>query len=797
MSYDALRVEDMNQFTFIKLEFDKIKAKLIKECSSSLGKEIAEKLEPIVDREQIEVWLKETSEGVLIRRFEPQIPLGGIIDIRSQIRKAEIGGILEPDEFLKVLDTLMAARKLKSFLTNKKQYSCPRMEWWAGQLNTITTLENEIENKISQEGAVKDNASPALLTIRKKINTIQNRIKEKLDNFVKSEYSQKYLQDAIVTIRGDRYVVPVKQEYRGQVPGIIHDQSASGATLFIEPMAVVELNNDLRKAYNDERDEVMKILSDLSSQMAQYTEELQINMQVLGKIDFIFAKARLSEKYNAVEPTIVAERKIIIKKGRHPLIAPKDVVPLTISLGEEFDLLVITGPNTGGKTVTLKTVGLFVLMAQSGLHIPAELGSQLGIFNNVFADIGDEQSIEQSLSTFSSHMTNIVKILNDADASSLVLLDELGAGTDPSEGAALAIAILDYLKNKGAKLIATTHYSELKTYAFNSPRIENASVEFDIKTLRPTYRLLIGVPGKSNAFEIASKLGLKQEIVAQARSLISKEEQNVADLIESLEANRLASERSKEVAESRLKDIEEKLASIEAKEAQINATAEERIRKAEEEALQIIKEARKESEAIIKEIRQLAKEEILRAEQKAIALKQDLESREDKLASKVMKGPRPRGPKPRNLKVGQEVFIPKLNQNATVITEPNNNEEVQVQAGILKITVKLDEIQLSERKKEVVKTGIGKIVAVKSETIKNELDFRGLNVEEAIPMVDKYLDDAYLTGLTQVYLIHGKGTGVLRSSIREMLKKHPHVKSIRSGGFNEGGTGVTVVELKR
>lgn len=787
----------MNEFTVKKLEYDKIIAKLVNECSSSLGKEMAEKLEPIFDIEQIQVWQNETSEGVLIRRFEPQIPLGGIVDIRNQIRKAQIGGILEPEEFLKVMDTLTAARKLKSFLTNKKQYSCPRMEWWAGQLNVLTALENEIDAKISQEGAVKDNASSALLSIRKKINTIQNRIKEKLDNLVKSEHSQKYLQDAIVTIRGDRYVVPVKQEYRGQVPGIIHDQSASGATLFIEPMAVVELNNDLRKAYNDERDEVLRILSELSTKMAGYTEELQINMQVLAKIDFIFAKARLSEKYNAVEPKILNERKIIIKKGRHPLISPKEVVPMTISLGEDFDLLVITGPNTGGKTVSLKTVGLFILMTQSGLHIPAELGSQMGIFRKVFADIGDEQSIEQSLSTFSSHMTNIVRILNEADDSSLVLLDELGAGTDPSEGAALAIAILDFLKFRGAKLIATTHYSELKTYAFNEPRIQNASVEFDIKTLRPTYRLLIGVPGKSNAFEIATKLGLQQEIVAHARSLISKEERNVADLIESLEANRLASELSKEEAENRLKEIKEKMALIEEKEYKINAAAEEKIRKAEEQALQIIKEARKESEKIIKEIRQLAKDEVLKAEQKALEFKKELETKEDKLTSKLIKGPKPKGPKPRNLKVGQEVFIPKLNQNATVISEPNNNEEVQVQAGILKITVKLEEIQLSERKREAVKTGVGKIVAVKSETIKNELDFRGLNVEEAMPLVDKYLDDAYLTGLSQVYLIHGKGTGVLRSSIREMLKKHPHVKSIRSGEFDEGGTGVTVVELKK
>lgn len=787
----------MNEFTLRKLEFDKIKAKLMNECSSSLGQEIAEILGPITDLEQIQTWQKETSEGVLIRRYEPQIPLGGILDIRSQIRKAEIGGILEPEEFLKVLDTLAASRKLKSFLINKKQYCCPRMEWWAGQLNVIKSLEDAIERTISPEGEVRDNASNSLVNIRRKITTLQNRIKDKLDNLLKSEHTQKYLQDTIITIRGDRYVVPVKQEYRNQVPGIIHDQSASGATLFIEPMTVVELNNDLRKTFGDERDEVLRILSELTAKIAQYTEELKSNIEILARIDFIFAKARLSEKYSAVEPKILPERKILINKGRHPLISPKEVVPLTISLGDDFDLLVITGPNTGGKTVTLKTVGLFVLMAQSGLHIPAEVGSIMGVFKNVFADIGDEQSIEQSLSTFSSHMTNIVKILNAANEFTLVLLDELGAGTDPSEGAALAIAILDFLKAKGTKLIATTHYSELKTYAFNEARIENASVEFDIQTLRPTYRLLVGVPGKSNAFEIAGKLGLKEEIVSRARSLISQDEQNVTELIESLEANRLASEQSKEEAEEKLRSIEEKLKAIELKERKISETSEEKIRKAEEKALQIVRDARKESEAIIKEIRQLAREEILKTEQKAIELKKGLESKEDQLTSKLLKGPKLTGPKPRTLKVGQEVFIPKLNQRAVVLTEPNNNEEVQVQAGILKVTVKLEEVQKVERKKEIAKSGIGKIVTAKSENIKNELDFRGLNIDEAIPVVDKYLDDAFLTGLSQVYLIHGKGTGVLRSSIREMLKSHPHVKSMRTGGFNEGGTGVTVVELKK
>lgn len=789
----------MNKFTLKKLELEKIIDKLANECSSSLGKKKVLELKPITDYDRIKIWQQETTEGVTVRRYEPQIPLGGIVDISSQIRKAEIGGILEPEDFLQVLDTLVASRKINNFfLAKKKQYSCSRLEWWASKLVILKDLEEEITKIISPEAEVKDTASNELANIRKKINTLQIRIKEKLESLVRSERHQKHLQDAIITIRGDRYVVPVKQEYRNQIPGIIHDQSASGATLFVEPMAVVELNNDLRKAYSAERDEIIRILSELSNKIAVYVDDLRENIEVLAQIDFIFAKSRLSEKLDAVEPEILVEQKVNIIKGRHPLISQGEVVPLSINLGEEFDALVITGPNTGGKTVTLKTVGLFVLMSQCGLHIPAEVGSSIGLFEKVFADIGDEQSIEQSLSTFSSHMTNIVKILTETDNKTLVLLDELGAGTDPSEGAALAIAVLNFLLNQNSKIIATTHYSELKAYAFREERVQNASVEFDVTTLKPTYRLLIGVPGKSNAFEIAARLGLSKEIIDNAKSLISQDEKDVADLIESLEANRLTTEISKKEAEEKLKIVNDKLVDIEAQEAKLQAMADKMRLKAEEEALEIIKDARKESEEIIKEIRQLAKEEILKAEQNALELKKKLDEKENNLTSKVIQGPKVTGEKPENVKVGQEVFIPKLNQKATVITKPNSNKELQVQAGIMKINVKMDELELvREKKKEVTQSGIGKIVTSKSETIKNQLDFRGMIVDEALPLVDKYLDDAYLSGLAQIYLIHGKGTGTLRSSIRDMLKKHPHVKSYRTGGLNEGGAGVTVVELKK
>ena len=788
----------MNEFTLQKLEYDKIKAMLIKECSSSLGQEKALSLEPVFDYQLINTWQEETSEGVLIRRFEPQIPLGGLIDTRGSIRKAEIGGLLEAEEFLRLWSNLRAVRKLKGFLTTKKkQYSCPRMEGWAEQLTPLPRLEEEIDRVVSPEGDIRDDASIELARTRKKIATLLNRIKDKLDNMIKSETYQKYLQDPIVTIRGDRYVVPVKSEYRGQVPGIIHDQSASGATLFIEPMVVVEMNNDLRKAMIEERDEINRILKQLSSKAKIHVEELRENLDILGQIDFIFAKARLSEKMIGVKPEVVQYQQIDIIKGRHPLIDPKEVVPLTISLGKDFDALVITGPNTGGKTVSLKTVGLFVLMTQSGLHIPAEMGSSIGIFTKVYADIGDEQSIEQSLSTFSSHMTNIVRILGDADNTSLVLMDELGAGTDPSEGAALAISILEFLLKRQAKIIATTHYSELKTYAFNESRVQNASVEFDIKTLRPTYRLLIGVPGKSNAFEIAARLGLREEIVEKARSLITQDEKNVADLIQLLETNQLISEQNRLETEERLNTAREKLVAIESQEEIFKEKTEKIILKAQAEALEIVKKARKESEEIIREIRTLAKDELLKAEHKALLLKKTLEDEENQLTAQVIKGPKVTGRRPKSIKIGQEVFIPKLNQSGTVISEPGSSGDLQVQAGILKITVNIDELQVAEPKVKVQKTGIGNIVTAKTEQIKTELDFRGTTVDEALPLVDKYLDDAYLAGIHQVSLIHGKGTGVLRSHIRDMLKNHPHVRIFRTGGLQEGGTGVTIVEFKR
>ena len=787
----------MNSFTFRKLEYDKIIELLVQESSSSLGRQLAEELKPITDSEQIAHWQEETTEGVTVRRLEPNIPLGGIVDVSRQIRKAQIGGMLEPEEFLQLKDVLKACRRISHFfLERKKTYEVPRLEWWAEQLRMFPELEREIDDVISPDAQVRDSASSALLAARRKINTLKNKIRERLEYIVRSESSSKYLQDALVTIRNDRYVVPVKQEYRSQIPGIVHDQSASGATLFIEPMAVVEMNNELRKAYSTERDEVIRILMELSGKLMPYTDDLQYNLQVLAQIDFIFAKARLSEKMNAVAPVLKTTPQLSIIKGRHPLIPVKQVVPLTISLGKEFDSVIITGPNTGGKTVTLKTVGLFVLMAQSGLHIPAEVGSEIGLFHNVFADIGDEQSIEQSLSTFSSHMTNIVRILEEVDNCSLVLLDELGAGTDPSEGAALAISILDDMLHRGSKIIATTHYSELKAYAFNEPRVQNASVEFDVETLRPTYRLLVGVPGKSNAFEIAKKLGIHAHIIDNARSLISQEEQDVAGLIASLETSNVLAEQKKQEAEDKLQEIQQQLKALEQERADVVASADQIRRKAQAEALDIIREARQESENILKELRdmQLDNAKALAEAQKK---RKKLSEKEEKLADKVNKGPKVLTNKVKKVKLGEEVYVPKFTQHGTVISMPDKSGNLQLQIGIMKVNVNLEELQQSAKPKETGKTMVHKISAGKTQNISSELDLRGLMVDEALEKVDKYLDDAYLSSLASVRIIHGKGTGALRSAVRDQLKHHRHVSSYRFGAFNEGGDGVTVVELKK
>jgi len=779
-----------------KLEYHKIIKMLEEKCSSIMGKELASTLQPSFNLEEIVSWQSETTQAKEVMRLFPNFSLGGIRDIRSSIDKANIGGIVEPSDFLMIYDTLVASRSTKNFFkTNGQKYQL--LVAYTKDVVSLPQLEQEIKRNITTEGEVSDNASPELSHLRKKLRSLQGRAREKLENMVRSQSIQKYLQDFIITIRNDRYVIPIKQEYRSQVPGIIHDQSASGATLFVEPMSVVEINSETQQVEAMEKAEVTRILREMSQLVATYSQELKDILATLAQLDFIFGKGKLSSALDCGEPIMNQRGYIRIIQGRHPLLKGT-VVPTTIWLGQDFETLVITGPNTGGKTVALKTVGLFVLMAQAGLHVPAQVGTEISLFEGIFADIGDEQSIEQSLSTFSSHMTNIVSILQKANARSLVLMDELGAGTDPTEGAALAMAILEYFVSLGTKVIATTHYSELKSFAYNNERVENASVEFDVETLRPTYRLLVGVPGKSNAFEISRRLGLKQELVERAKGLLSKEEVRVADLIENLETNQLLSERDRQEAKKLKLDAREQLSIVEGMENEVNRKKDAIIKKAQQEALEIVTKVRRESEAILKEVRGIKKKAEAESQEELQEIKEILVKKETHLLQEVFQET-DEGLDPDKLEIGDMVLIKRINQKAQVLKMPNESGEVFVQAGVMKVLLKLKDIsKINEEKKEKKKdvSGIGRIVSTKARDIKNELDLRGLSVDEAIFETEKYLDDVFLAGLPNAYIIHGKGTGALRNAIKDLVNKHRFVTSSRIGGYNEGGNGVTVVEMR-
>lgn len=761
-----------------------------------MGKEKAVSLVPAIDGVIVKSRLAETSESKRILSNMGRVPLDGIYDIRSSLRKASIGGILAPDEFLRIASLLNATNNMKRFCQQIEEQDFPIIWDLASKLYSLSKLKSTIDECISPDGLIKDSASPELNKARKQIRNKQAELKSKLDQIIRSTVYQKYLQEPLVTIRNDRHVVPVKQEYRSNVPGILHDQSASGATLYIEPMAVVEINNKVRQLQAIEEKEIEKILKLLTESVQEDASLVQMNMEVLATLDFIFAKGKLSVKMDGTEPGVNSAKEVNIYQGKHPLIEG-EVVPIDIRLGGDFDILVVTGPNTGGKTVTLKTLGLFTCMSQAGLHIPAREDSSITIFKDVFVDIGDEQSIEQSLSTFSSHMTNIISILMEADSSSLVLFDELGAGTDPTEGAALAMAILEYLYNKNIKAVATTHYSELKAFAYQRERVENASVEFDSKTLRPTYKLLIGVPGKSNAFEISARLGLKREIVETARSFLTQEEVKVADLIKNLEENQMASERERLEAETIKGNLERQLEAIKREKDEIERKKEEVIRSAHLKANEILDEAKKEANKFMKELKQLKTESL--EEQKKAA--QQGKSKIDQLKQSnqeraTEKEKHTESESPKKVNVGDTVYLPAYNQKGEVLTKPNANDEIQVQAGILKLSVKLSEVRLTkEDKKDRGQISTKGIVKEKAMNIKTEVDLRGYKAEQAIYELDKYIDDAYVAGLSFLNVIHGKGTGALRQAITEYLRNHPQVKSIRLGDNSEGGSGVTVVEF--
>ncbi|MBB6218246.1 DNA mismatch repair protein MutS2 [Anaerosolibacter carboniphilus] len=792
----------MNTRTLRVLEYEKIRDMLLEKVESSLGRELAEKLEPSVNLENVIEWQKETSEAASVLIQRGNVSLGGVHDLSYHVRRAEIGSFLYPGQLLEVSDTLRAGRKLKTMFKESKEGEgkYPIIEGYVGQISTMKNIEDRINECIISDEEISDHASPELRSIRRQMESKHTAIRNKLNSITSSSTMQKYLQDAIVTQRQDRYVVPVKQEHRGNVPGLIHDQSSSGATLFVEPMAVVELNNELRELKIKEQIEIERILRELTAFVGDKSTEIRSNQEILKRLDFIFAKGRLSVKMRAIEPKLNNRGYLRIKNGRHPLLDEKKVVPTNIWNGDEFSTLIITGPNTGGKTVTLKTVGLFTLMAQSGLNVPGDFGTELAIFNQVFADIGDEQSIEQSLSTFSSHMTNIVEILGQVEKNSLILLDELGAGTDPTEGAALAIAILDHLYGLGVKTIATTHYTELKQYALTTKGVQNASVEFDVETLSPTYKLLIGVPGKSNAFEISKRLGLGEYIIDKAKESISNEDIAFEDLLTTIEKDKQKAEQERDNAIRLKLAIQQQKEEYDRKSEKLEEQREKTLREAREEARRILKEAKEDADQIIKELRTLSqeveeKEKNRRIEEARKGLREKLGQVDEGLGLGVSLGVNTKPPK--QLKPGDTVMILTLNQKGNVVTVPDANGDLTVQVGIMKINVNIENLRLDREEKEKgKKTGTGKIVKSKAENIRTSIDLRGQLLEEALLNTDKYLDDAYLAGIQEVTIIHGKGTGVLKDGIKQLLKGHKHVKSSREGAYGEGGAGVTVVELK-
>jgi len=791
----------LNHKSLNVLEFYKIREMLIEKAESTPGKSIAKDLMPSTDSNEVKYSQNETQEALtlLMKRGNP--PLFGINKVRDDVKRAELGGMLHPGALLKIGEGLRVSRALKNYMRDTREETAENYKIIGDMIQNLGVfkdLEDSISNAIISEDEISDNASTSLRNIRRQIRAKNDGIKDKLNSIINSSTHRKFLQDAIVTMREGRYVIPVKQENRGSVPGLVHDVSSSGATAFIEPMAVVELNNQLKELEIKEREEIERILIELTGMVAEDAEGIRSNELLLSRLDFVFAKGKLALTMNATKPLFNENGYLNIKKGRHPLLG-KEVVPINVYLGDQFNTLIITGPNTGGKTVTLKTVGLFTLMGQSGLHIPADFNSELSIFKKVFADIGDEQSIEQSLSTFSSHMTNIVDILDEINESSLVLFDELGAGTDPTEGAALAMSILDHLRTMGIRTLATTHYSQLKVYALTTDYVRNASVEFDVETLSPTYKLLIGVPGKSNAFEISKRLGLQDYIVDRARELLTKENIEFEDVLQAMDRDRRIAEENKTEAERLKLDIHKLREQLQNEKGKTEELREKILQKAKEEARHIVRTAKDNADLIIDELKSISNE-IDRDKGKRLQEAQDMLRKEirekEAQASTGIKEVKSKKP-PKNLKAGETVEVLSLNQQGTVVTPPDDKGNVEVQIGIMKVNVSISTLRRAEGNEQTTSMERSKSVKTrKAKAIKAELDLRGRNIEEGTFELDKYLDDAFISGLKEVYIIHGKGTGALRDGVKSYLKNHRLVKSQRLGKYGEGGDGVTVVELK-
>lgn len=790
----------MNQKTLTKLEYHKIIAMLEEQASSFRGKQLCRRLKPMTDLERIDTAQEQTAAAFTRIVKKGRISFSDAFPVEESMKRLEIGAALGSGELLRICKVLKTTARAKAYGRHDTQDdTADCLDAYFEQLEPLTLLSNEIERCIISEEEISDDASATLKHIRRSIHSINDKVHATLNTLVNGSL-RTYLQDPIITMRGDRYCIPVKAEYRGQVQGLIHDQSSTGSTLFIEPMAIVKLNNDLKELYAKEQEEIQVILARLSEDTAAYIEEIRANYRSLTDLDFIFARGQLAYSMNGSRPILNTEGRIRIRSGRHPLLDPRKVVPITVTLGEDFSLLIVTGPNTGGKTVSLKTVGLLTLMGQAGLHIPAADRSEIAIFRQIYADIGDEQSIEQSLSTFSSHMTNIVSFLKDVDQNSLVLFDELGAGTDPTEGAALAIAILSHLHTKGIRTMATTHYSELKVYALTTEGVENACCEFDVESLKPTYRLLIGIPGKSNAFAISSKLGLPDYIIEDAKTRLTEHDVSFEDLLGDLENSRRTIEKERDEIQNYKREVERLKTQTRQKQEKLEEQRERILREANEKANAILRDAKEMADETMKNFRKFGKEGISAAE---------MEKERERLRQKIKETsakstPTPQKPqktyKPSDFKLGESVKVLSMNLTGTISSLPDSRGNVTVQMGILRSQINISDLEIIEEQnpyapKNMRRTGGGKIKMSKSLSVSPEINLLGKTVDEAVAELDKYLDDALLSHLNSVRIVHGKGTGALRKGIHEYLRRQKHVKSYHLAEFGEGDAGVTIVNL--
>ena len=799
----------MEQESFKILEYKRILSRLREKAGTTLGKELAGGLLPSGDREEVRERLQQTAEAVYVSSMA-QPPLGGIKDIRESIKKVGLGAVLAPDELLDILTTMYAMREMKRFF-KELEAEAPILKNWARSLEILGQLEKDLEHIVDEHGNLRDDASVELKRIRREIRSSQAKIKDHLAGLLHNNEYQKYFQEAIVTMRGDRYVLPVKQEYRQHFPGIVHDQSATGSTLFIEPMAVVNLNNDIKQLTAAERHEVERILRAASQKIRKNDSQLMDNCEIMAQVDFAFAKANLAYEMKATEPVLNEAGVTKLMSARHPLLPPDKVVPIDITIGDSYSMLLVTGPNTGGKTVSMKTFGLLVLMAQSGLFLPVESGSEIAVYSNIYADIGDEQSIEQSLSTFSAHMTHLVSILDKVEPEDLVLLDELGAGTDPEEGAALAMAILERLLTIKATVLATTHYSELKTFAFGREGIENACVEFDVATLRPTYRLLIGIPGASNAFAISRRLGLSESLIIRAKQLIQADHAQFEQVINQLEKEKMLYEQMNADIETRLRRAEQMEAKAEAMRVELNQKKADILRRAKDEGAALVRRMRRESEEVISQLKEQFNDQGIQKRQAAIqAARDQINEAAGKVRPGIVSVKAFRKPVDlKTLEPGDIIYVTKLDQKGTVLSI--RGKELEVQLGSLKTNVKARDCKFVEKapkEKPSAKGGAngslsgggsrkrGSSFISKAQEAHRDIDIRGMMVDEAEMVLGKFLDDSVMAGLSQVLIIHGKGTGALRKGVHAYLKRHRNVASFNFADMSEGGTGATLVELQ-